>query len=59
MGNICSGRTIGHYNCINNSKLPGDKSSDCKPGEEFENGMINVNREWSIVNKTYNLILTI
>ena len=28
-------------NCIDYSKLPGNKSSDCKPGEEFENGMNN------------------
>ena len=33
-----------NFYCIDNSKLPGNKSSDCKPCEEFENGMINVNR---------------
>ena len=27
------------YDNIINSKLPGDKSSSCKPGKEFENGM--------------------
>ena len=29
----------GIANCITNGKLPGNKSSDCKPGEEFENGV--------------------
>src|SRR6266496_929328 len=31
----------GHGNCDynNNNQFPGNKSSGCKPGEEFENGM--------------------
>ena len=39
--------------CINNGKLPGNKSSNSKPGKEFENGMRTessiVKREWPIV----------
>ena len=31
---------VGNIDCIDNGKLPGNKSGNCKPGEEFENGMI-------------------
>ena len=34
---------------LGNDKFPGNKSSNSKPGEEFENGI--VSGEWSIVNK--------
>ena len=34
---------FGNNYCIGNNKFPGNKSSNSKPGEEFENGMINVN----------------
>ena len=34
------GRIIGIVNCIANSKLPGNKSSNRKSCKEFENGMI-------------------
>ena len=30
---VCRCRFIGNIYCIGNSKLPGNKSSDCKPGE--------------------------
>ncbi len=37
-------RCVTYY--FNHSKLPGNKSSDCKSGEEFENGIMNVNGEF-------------
>ena len=33
-----SGFTCG-FSCFGNNKFPGNKSSACKPGEEFENRM--------------------
>jgi len=33
----CNNRCICNYTA--NGKFPGDKSSDCKPGEKFENGV--------------------
>ncbi len=44
--------------CIFYHQFPGDKSSHSKPGEEFENGIMNVNGESSIMNKTYDIKYT-
>jgi hypothetical protein len=41
---ICIGRSSSIINCINNSEFPGNKSSNCKPSEEFENGVKEVNK---------------
>ncbi|MEO8861566.1 MAG: hypothetical protein ABI358_09095 [Ginsengibacter sp.] len=42
--------------CFNNytfnGKLPCDKSSNCKPGKEFENGVVRMdNQQWIISNE--------
>ena len=34
---VCCGRVAGNFNCIVYGKLPGNKSSNSKPGEEFKN----------------------
>ena len=36
---IYSGRNVSNINSTVNGKLPGNKSGDCEPGEEFENGV--------------------
>ena len=36
---VCVGSNISDIDRIVNSEFPGDKSSDRKPGKEFENGM--------------------
>ena len=36
---ICYCRFVAILIALSNSKLPGNKSSDCKSGEEFENGI--------------------
>jgi hypothetical protein len=36
---VCIGRNISDINCIDNSKLPGNKSSGGKPGEKLKNGV--------------------
>src|SRR6266536_648978 len=36
---VCAGRFICNCSCINQNKLPSNKSSDSKPGEVFKNGM--------------------
>jgi hypothetical protein len=36
---ICSGGPGGDTDRINNGKLAGGEGSDCKPGEEFTNGI--------------------
>src|ERR1051326_8777890 len=36
---VCHGGFGCSFHCINYNLFPGNKSSNCKPGEEFENGM--------------------
>ena len=36
---FAAGGALLHNYCIGNDKFPGNKSSSCKPGEEFENGI--------------------
>ena len=43
------------WHCINHRNHKSYKSGNCQPGEEFENGVMNVNGELSFVNKTYNI----
>ena len=39
MVDLVAGRIHSHNNCFTHDHFPGNKSSDGKPGEEFENGM--------------------
>ncbi len=45
-----------YFNCIDNSKLPGNMGSDSKPGEEFENRIVSgvVRREYLDIKKLDN-----
>ena len=40
MGGVCNYCDSCHCDCIGNNKFPGNKSSDCKPGEKLEDGII-------------------
>src|SRR5689334_18502467 len=45
---VCIGRDIGGFHCVDHNQPAGDKSRDGEPGEEFEDGvkMIVVSNEW-------------
>jgi len=38
---VCAGRIAGNTDCIVYSKLPGNKSGDCEPGEVITNRVSN------------------
>ena len=42
MVGVCHCGMVVSCNCHTNCKFPGNKSSDCKSGEEFENGVNNL-----------------
>jgi hypothetical protein len=46
MVGFCSGRYISMCYSITDDFIPGDKGSDSKPGEQFEDGMKKMNGQW-------------